>query len=60
MTDKDRALLIRDLDDWRNLAEFLRFKNLVREGNKALQNVDRAIQAMVFATTDINEQHTRH
>lgn len=57
---EERSLLVRDLDDWRNLVEFLRFNNVVRQGNKALDELDKAMQAMIFASTNIEEQHTRH
>jgi len=60
LTIEERALLVRDLDDWRNLVEFLRFNNVVRQGNKALDDLDKAMQAMIFASTNIEEQHTRH
>lgn len=60
MNTKDRKMLARDLDGWRNLVEYLMFHSITNKGNKAMMELDKAVQAYLFACTDTSEHHTRH
>lgn len=61
LTIEERALLVRDLDDWRNLVEYLVFKK-DKANKKYVADLGEVMAKTIsfIYPTDINEQHTRH
>lgn len=58
----DRKMLVRDLDDWRKLVEYLTWNNKVMKLNNQISKADKFVNKMriKYGLVDTNEHHTRH